>query len=94
MSFSLSTFTIEVNGTSAVVFQAKWNKEADEICRSWVEYHRDQLSTKGRFGLDYPPMVKVRVARAPEQAVYYNGDARTEYLGDIKLVYLRDLADV
>ena len=93
MDFSLSTFTIEVNGMPAVVFQAKWHHDADDICKGWAEYHRDQLLTKGWYGLDYPPTIKVRVARVPERAAYADG-AEVEYYSGTKLVYLRNLAEI
>jgi hypothetical protein len=93
MSFSQSTFTIEINGAAALVFQAKWHSEADEISRGWTEYHRDQLSTKGRFGSDFPSIVKVRVARPNEKAAY-DESGRAEFYEGVKLVYLIDLAEL
>ena len=45
MTYSISTFTIEIDGTATAVLQAKWHSEADEICRGWTQYHWEQLLT-------------------------------------------------
>ena len=50
MSYSNSTFTVEITGVPAVVFQTKWHREADEVCRSWAQQHWKQLTTRGRLG--------------------------------------------
>ena len=90
MTYSISTFTIEIDGTATAVLQAKWHSEADEICQGWTQYHWEQLLTKGRHGLEFPPIVKVRLARADERAAYNEG-ATVEFYEDVKIVYLVDL---
>jgi len=36
LSFSPSTFTLEIDGKPTLVFQTKWQGDADELCRHWV----------------------------------------------------------
>jgi hypothetical protein len=91
MSFSLSTFTVELNGTPTIAFQVKWHAEADEICREWVQSHWDQVSTKGPYGTDLPPFVKVRLAHPPERAKYEAEGDGVEFCGEVKVVKLVDL---
>jgi hypothetical protein len=90
MTYSISTFAIEIDATPTAVLQAKWQSEADEICRGWTQHHWEQLLTKGRHGLEFPPVVKVRLARPDERAAYDQG-ARVEYYEEVKIVYLIDL---
>jgi hypothetical protein len=75
MTYSISTFAIEIDATPTAVLQAKWQSEADEICRGWTQHHWEQLLTKGRHGLEFPPVVKVRLARSDERAAYDQGQA-------------------
>lgn len=92
ITYSNSTFTVEINGFPAVAFQTKWHKEADEICRGWAHQHWDQLTTKGRHGgLELPPIIKVRLARADEKAAYVASKG-AEYHDGNKVVYLIDMA--
>ena len=93
MSYSPSTFTVEINGIPAVVFQAKWHAEADKLCRAWVNRHWDKLKTIGRHaGLELPPIVKLRLAHADAKKAYDLGRDGAEYDGDATIVYLIDLA--
>jgi len=90
MSYSPSTFTVEINGVPAVVLQAKWHSEADELCRAWVNRH---LTTKGQHAeLELPPIVKLRLAHADEKEAYDLGSDGAEYDGHAMIVYLIDLA--
>lgn len=91
MSYSISTFTIEIDGTPTVVFQAKWHSEADEICRRWTQYHWEQLPRKELRGFELAPFVKVRLARADERARYGAEDASFEFYEEVKVVHLIDL---
>ena len=43
MSFSFSTFTIEVDGVPTIAFRAKWYAEADDICRGWANLNWDEI---------------------------------------------------
>jgi len=91
MSYSISTFTVEINGVPAVVFQTKWHSEADEICRAWANQHWDQLITKGRQGLEFPPIIKLRLAHADEKEAYVHGTSGAEYYEGVTVVYLLDI---
>ena len=91
MDFSQSTFTLEVNQTPTLVFQAKWAAEAEKIGFGWAQDHSDQISTKGPYGTDLPAIIKVRVARADEKARYGAEGNHSESYEGIKIVYLVDL---
>jgi hypothetical protein len=92
MSYSSSSFTVEVNGVPAVVFQTKWHGKADEICRAWAHQHWDQLTTKGRHaGLELPPIIKLRLASADEKAAYEVASKGAEHHDGVKIVYLVDM---
>jgi hypothetical protein len=91
MSFSLSTFTVEINGTPTIAFQARWHAEADDICRGWANLHWDEISSKGpRSGVALPPIIKVRLARASEKAAYNVAGNDVEFYGEVKIVKLID----
>ena len=92
MSFSLSTFAVEINGTSTITFQAKWQAEADEICRGWVNLHWDEIAEEQIGGIAIAPVIKVRLASAPEKAAYYEPAAdHIEFFGGVKIVKLIDV---
>jgi hypothetical protein len=88
MDFSLSTFTVEVNQTPTLVFQAKWATEAENIGFGWAERHSDQISTKGPYGTDLPAVIKVRVARPDEKAAYEAESGNVDVYAGVKIVYL------
>jgi hypothetical protein len=93
MSFSLSTFTVEINGTPTIAFQARWHAEADDICRGWANLHWDEISSKGpRSGVALPPIIKVRLARASEKAAYQVAGDDVDFFGEVKTVKLIDNA--
>jgi hypothetical protein len=39
VSFSLSTFTLDIDGKPTLVLRAKWQAHADEYCRAWIQVH-------------------------------------------------------
>jgi hypothetical protein len=88
MDFSLSTFTLEVNQTPTLVFQAKWAAEAEDIGFGWANDHADRLSTKGSHGSELPAVIKVRIATAVEKAAYLAAGNNSEFYKAVKLVYL------
>jgi hypothetical protein len=89
MTFSVSTFTIEVDGAPTAVFKARLQAEANEIGEGWAQHHRDDLSWKGSYGLELPRTVRVRMAKASEKAAYEAGNDSGELLQKgIKVVYL------
>jgi hypothetical protein len=91
MNYSISTFTVEITGVPAIVFQTKWHGEAEDICRAWAQQHRDQLTTRGRNGLELPPIIKVRLAHAKEKAAYELAGEGAEFQRDVTIVYLVDM---
>ena len=88
MSFSLSTFVVEIGKTPTIVFQAKWQADADLICREWIQAHWDELSKKGRGGVDLPPAFRLRLARPSERAAYEADKTAEGFFGDVKIVRL------
>ena len=93
MSFSLSTFAVEINGTPTIAFQARWHAEADDICKGWANLHWDEMSSKGpRSGVSLPPIIKVRLARVSEKAAYKVVGDDVEFFGEVKIVKLIDTA--
>jgi hypothetical protein len=88
MEFALSTFTLEVNQTPMLVFEAKWAAEAEGIGFGWADDHADRLSTKGSHGSELPAVTKVRVANAAEKAAYLVAGNTWEFYKGVKLVYL------
>ena len=91
MSFSLSTFLVEINGTPTITFQAKWHAEADRICRGWSDLHWDELLKEQHGRLELPPPInKVRLATSVEKAAYEAADQDVEIYGEVKIVRLVD----
>ena len=92
MDFSRSTFTVEVNWTPTLVFQAKRAAEAEDIGFGWAQDNSHRLSTKGPHGTDLPAMIKVRVARPGEKAAYEAEGNATEFYVGVRIVHLVDLS--
>ena len=90
MSFSNSTFTVEINGAPIFVFQAKRHSDAEEICREWTEGYLADLLAKEVLVYDGNPSVKVRLARANELTAYKAAPDASTSPDDVKLVYLVD----
>jgi hypothetical protein len=91
MDFAQSTFTLEVNQTPTLVFQAKWAAEAEDIGFGWAQDHSNQISTKGSYGTDLPAVIKVRIARPAEKAAYEAKVDNAKFYAGVKIVYLVDL---
>lgn len=94
MDFSRSTFTVEINQTPTLVFQAKRATEAEDIGFGWAQDHAHQISTKGPYGTDLPAVIKVRVARLAEKAAYEAKGNNTEVYKGVTIVHLVDLNSV
>ena len=90
--YSLSVFTLEINGKPKLAFQAKRHTEAERLGRDWVYSHRDQISSKGRYGTELPPLIGVRMALAAERAVF-EADSNHEFYDGVKIVRLIDAAE-
>jgi hypothetical protein len=70
VSFSLSTFTLDIDGKPMLVLRAKWQADADEICRAWVQAHWGEFTRQGPYGTELPPAIRLRMARAAEKAAF------------------------
>jgi hypothetical protein len=92
LSFSLSTFTVELNGMPTVVFQAKWHAEAEDICRGWANSHWDAITEQHISGITIAPVIKVRLASAIEKAAYEAAGDQIEFFGELQIVRLSDAA--
>ena len=90
MSFSRSTFIVEVNNIPTIAFQAKWAVEAEDVAFGWATLHSSQLSTKGTHGTELPSVIKIRIARLGEKAAYEAGGTNSEFYEGTKIVYLVD----
>jgi hypothetical protein len=87
-SYSLSKFTLDIDGKPTLVLQAKWQVVADELCRDWVQSHWDQVVSKGPRGEDVRPIVRIRLARSAEKAAYQACTDGAEFYGGVKIAKL------
>jgi hypothetical protein len=90
--FTLSVFTIEINGTPTIALQAKRHKDAESLCEQ--DRLRTDLSTLMSNGnpLCGPSAnLKVRLATPAETVLYRQATQSTEPSDDINVVYLVDL---
>ena len=88
MSFSLSTFTLDIDGKPVLVLRAKWQVDADEICRAWVHAHWNELTREGPYGAELPPAIRLRMARAAEKAAYETNAHSALLFHDVSIVML------
>ena len=88
MSFSLSTFTLDIDGKPILVLRAKWQADADVICRAWVQAHWDELTREGPYGAELPPAIRLRMARAAEKAAYETNAHSALLFHDVSIVML------
>jgi len=88
VSFSLSTFTLDIDGKPMLVLRAKWQADADEICRAWVQAHWDELTREGPYGAELPPAIRLRMARAAEKIAYDANAHSALIFHDVSIVML------
>jgi hypothetical protein len=86
MPFSRSTFTVEIDGVPAFVFQAARQIEAEEFCSEWCAKNLQHLIELNI--IDAGASTKVRIARANERAEYETGVANANSNETVPLVYL------
>jgi hypothetical protein len=95
VSFSQSTFTLDIDGKPTLVLRTKWRVNAEDYCRNWVQAHRDELPTKGPYGSDLPlisrPAITLRMARAVEKAVYEASADSAQLFDDVSVFILTDV---
>ena len=85
--FSLSLFTLEINGRPTLAFQAKRHKDAESLCEQ--ENFRADLSglTSNRTPLwDVQATMKIRLSNAEEATIYRR--ATESIIATDYLVYL------
>ena len=90
--FTLSLFTIEINGTPTVTLQAKRHKDVESLCEQ--DRLRTDLSTLTSNGSplwDAGAIMKVRLATPAEAVLYRQATQSAEPSDDINVVYLVDL---
>lgn len=92
--YSLSIFTLEINGKPKLAFQAKRHAEAERLGRDWVYSHLDQISSKGRYGTELPPLISIRMALAAERAAFEADSDDDELYDGVKVVRLNEAAEV
>src|SRR6202012_4868609 len=68
--------------------QAKWQADAEQICRDWLHAHWDELTETGPGRVELPPIVKLRLAQTSEREAYEVGGTGFEFCGVIKVVNL------
>jgi len=87
--FSLSVFTVEINGTLTVALQAKRHHEAERFCEQ--DRLRADLSTFTSHGVplcDAKASMKVRLATLTEADVYRKATKSDPPSDKVTLVYL------
>jgi hypothetical protein len=89
--FSFSIFTIEVNGTPTVAFQAKRHKDAEKLCEDRLRTDLSTLTSNGIPLCDARATMKVRLANPAEEVLYRQAMRSTEPFDDVNVVYLVDL---
>jgi hypothetical protein len=90
--FTLSIFTIEINGRPTLALQAKRHKDAERLCEHGRL--RTKLSTITSHGnplCDAGATMNVRLATADEAVLYRRATQSTEPSSDTNAVYLVDL---
>jgi len=88
--YSLSLFTLEINGKPKLSFLAKRHAEAERLGRDWVYSHRDQISSKGRYGTELPPLIGVRIALAAERTAFAAAGEGAELYDGVRIVKMVD----
>jgi hypothetical protein len=93
MTYSDSTFVIEVNQVPYAVFQTKWQSDAEAFGKRWAADYAELLTAKGTHGTELPPVIKVRIARPSEKAVFADDNSPELYEG-LRIVFLPRPADM
>ena len=90
--FTLSIFTVEINGTPAVALQAERHKDAESLCEQ-DRFRTDlgRLTSNGTPLWDANAIMKVRLATPAEAVLYRQATQSAEPSDDINVVYMVDL---
>ena len=63
-------FVIELDWMPTAIFEAKWQRDAELICRNWTNRHWEQFLVKGHLEVEFPPLIKLRLAHRDEIAAH------------------------
>ena len=92
--FSLSIFTIEIDGKPTLAFEAKRHSEADAICGDETLRAKLLLLKSGGVPLcDDNAVLDARLAHADEASHYKQVAGASQPTYDITVVYLVELDD-
>ena len=92
--FSLSVFTIEIDGKPTLAVQAKRHHEVEAFCeQDWLRADLTALTSIGRPLYDPGATMHVRLARSEELAIYRQATQATKSSDDMNVVYLVDVDD-
>jgi hypothetical protein len=88
MEFSISTFTVEINGVACAIFKTKWQSDAERIGRGWAQEQVQHISETETPRL--PPLIRVRIARPSEEAAHNSAPQKQDYVG-VEFVIISDV---
>ena len=92
--FSLSVFTVEINGRPAVALQAKRHQEAERFCeRERLRAGLSTLTSEGVPLFDAKASLKVRLANPEEAEVFRQAKHSSPPSDEPNVVYLVDHLD-
>ena len=90
--FTLSIFTMVINGTPTVALQAERHKDAESLCeQEWLRTDLSTLTCNGSPLWDASAIINVRLATLAEAVRYRQATQSTEPSDDINVVYLVDI---
>ena len=92
--FSLSVFTIEINGTPTVALQAKRHQEAERFCeQERLRAGLSNLTSEGVPLFDAKSNLKVRLANPEEVELFRQAKLSAPPSDEPNVVYLVDHLD-
>lgn len=90
-AFSLSVFTVEIDGTPTVALQAKRHQEAERFCeQERLRAGVSTLTSDGRPLFEANANWKVRLANPGEADLYRQATHSTAPSSEFKVVFLVD----
>ena len=90
--FTLSIFTMEINGTPTVALQSKRHEDAESLCgQDQLRADLSTLMSNGSPLWDASAIMKVRLATPAEAVLYRQATQSTEPSDDINVQYPVDL---
>jgi hypothetical protein len=89
---SLSIFTIEIDGRPTLVVQAKKHREVEALCEEdGLRANVSGLTSHGVPLCDDRSILRVRLARPDEAALYRQATEGHKPSGELRIVYLADV---